>query len=145
MAIPMTSRRIFMVKGNLCRPTLKIYDIFHSDKRGSRHYSTSTESKSSKSTAGTDTIKPISELPGLNTLSALKEFLKVKILNHNGLNVFDSRETLALWKKMRNIYGPTFKINMFGKPNLVVITCPDDIENLYRMTEKNPIRLGLVL
>ncbi|RXG61983.1 putative cytochrome, mitochondrial [Armadillidium vulgare] len=82
-------------------------------------------------------------MPGLNTSSALKEFLKAKILNHNGLNVFDSRETLTLWKNMRNVYGPTFKMNIVGRPNVVVVTCPDDIENLYRMTEKNPIRLGL--
>ncbi|KAB7496850.1 Cytochrome P450 11B2, mitochondrial, partial [Armadillidium nasatum] len=53
---------------------------------------------------------------------------------------FDSKEALNFWGELKNIYGPTFRIKLIGEPDMIVITNPNDIEKLYRITMNEPVR-----
>ncbi|KAB7496852.1 hypothetical protein Anas_04700 [Armadillidium nasatum] len=59
------------------------------------------------------------------------------------MGVFDSRQSFKFWKSLKDVYGPTFRITLVGQPKFVVITNPDDIEILYRITMNEPVRPGL--
>ncbi|KAB7499513.1 putative cytochrome, mitochondrial [Armadillidium nasatum] len=93
------------------------------------------------SEASTQFAKPFSEMPGLNTFSAIREFVLGKIVkDENRPEIFNSREAFKFWRRMPNIYGPTFKLQIVGQPTMVAITNVDDVQKLYQITMDDPER-----
>ncbi|KAL7643981.1 UNVERIFIED_CONTAM: hypothetical protein RMT77_005994 [Armadillidium vulgare] len=93
------------------------------------------------SEASTQFVKPFSEMPGLNTFSAIREFVLGKIVkDENRPKIFNSREAFKFWRSMPNIYGPTFKLQIVGQPTMVAITNVDDVQKLYQITMDDPER-----
>ncbi|KAL7643899.1 UNVERIFIED_CONTAM: hypothetical protein RMT77_005908 [Armadillidium vulgare] len=88
--------------------------------------------------------KPISEMPGLNTYSAIKDFLLAKLTNTKSPVEFDSRSVFNFWINMKKVYGPTFQLNLIGQLKFVFITDPVDVERFYEITNHNPVRKGLL-
>ncbi|RXG58230.1 hypothetical protein Avbf_08632 [Armadillidium vulgare] len=110
----------------------------------SSQYSTASAETAPSASAKPRTAKPFSEIPGINTFTAVKEFILGKVAKHKTKHiVFDSRQSFKFWKSLKDVYGPTFRITLVGQPKFVVITNPDDIEILYRITMNEPVRPGL--
>ncbi|RXG58231.1 cytochrome P450 4c3 [Armadillidium vulgare] len=84
--------------------------------------------------------RPFSEMPGITVFTVLKSFLKSKVSNEKFM--FDSKEAMNFWSGLTNTYGPVFRVQLVGEPDMVIITSADDIEKLYRITMNEPIRKG---
>ncbi|RXG58229.1 putative cytochrome P450 49a1 [Armadillidium vulgare] len=135
MAFPLT-RFSFLSSKNYYQTSFYIFNSAHS---GSRSTTTSSTSRSESSTK-TDDVRSLSEMPGFSPFSMLKSYIKSKITKEKF--AFESKEANNLFRDLKKVYGPTFKIKLAGEPDIVSISNPEDIEKLYRITMNEPVRKG---
>ncbi|XP_042869957.1 probable cytochrome P450 301a1, mitochondrial [Penaeus japonicus] len=56
---------------------------------------------------------------------------------------FDPNRVYLFWQAVSQEFGPIFRKDMPGHPNLVFITDPEDVFTMYQTTMLNPVRPGM--
>ncbi|XP_064114449.1 cytochrome P450 CYP12A2-like [Macrobrachium nipponense] len=56
---------------------------------------------------------------------------------------FDPQRLYLFWRALREEFGPIFRKDMPGHPNMIFITDPADVQKMYQSTMYNPIRPGM--
>lgn len=56
---------------------------------------------------------------------------------------FDPQRLYLFWRALREEFGPIFRKDMPGHPNMIFITDPADAQKMYHSTMYNPIRPGM--
>ncbi|KAK7069930.1 hypothetical protein SK128_022720 [Halocaridina rubra] len=82
--------------------------------------------------------RPASELPGPKSwpmVGCLPYMIRHKD--------FDPQKVYLFWRTVRKEFGPIFRKDMPGHPNLVFITDPADLQVMLQSTMYNPIRPGM--
>ncbi|XP_068217922.1 probable cytochrome P450 49a1 [Palaemon carinicauda] len=81
--------------------------------------------------------KSFSEVPGPRRFPIVGSLLSMIFDKDFNLEKYD-----VFWRKMRNKYGPIFRMDMPGMPQMVMISRPEDCETLTRVTMDNPLRIS---
>ncbi|XP_076062598.1 putative cytochrome P450 301a1, mitochondrial [Oratosquilla oratoria] len=82
--------------------------------------------------------RPASQIPGPKSLPLVGSM--PYMLAHKD---FDPQRIYLYWQAVAKEYGPIFRKDMPGHPNLVFVTHPDDLEVMHRATLYNPVRPGM--
>ncbi|XP_068228851.1 cytochrome P450 CYP12A2-like [Palaemon carinicauda] len=81
---------------------------------------------------------PAAELPGPKSWPLVGSL--PYMLSHKD---FDPTRVYLFWRAVRDEFGPIFRKDMPGHPNMIFITDPSDVQKMFQSTMYNPIRPGM--